>query len=191
MYSLMSMRVRAFSSLNRNSARALASSVLPTPVGPTKRKEPRGLFGSESPARLRRMASATALTAGVLPDHAPARAGPRGRRTSAPRRTASWTRECPSRSRRRGRCPPRTLPREGAAPPPLSLFSWALSSSSFFCASRSRPYLISAALARSPSRSRFSPSILSSSMRGLELAQLLDLLLLALPAQLHRVALEP
>jgi len=36
----MSMRTMAFSSSNRNSASARAVSVLPTPVGPRKRKEP-------------------------------------------------------------------------------------------------------------------------------------------------------
>ena len=36
----------AFSSSNRNSARALASSVLPTPEGPRKMKEPMGRLGS-------------------------------------------------------------------------------------------------------------------------------------------------
>jgi hypothetical protein len=51
MYSLMSMRTMAFSSSNRNSASALASSVLPTPVGPRKRNEPIGRFGSDRPAR--------------------------------------------------------------------------------------------------------------------------------------------
>ena len=59
----MSMRTMARSSSKRNSARALASSVLPTPVGPRKRKEPVGRSGSEMPARERRTASATAATA--------------------------------------------------------------------------------------------------------------------------------
>ncbi|MPN06020.1 hypothetical protein SDC9_153274 [bioreactor metagenome] len=67
MYSLMSMRTMACSSSKRNSARALASSVLPTPVGPRKRNEPVGRFGSEMPARARRTASETALTALVWP----------------------------------------------------------------------------------------------------------------------------
>ena len=53
----------AVSLSKRNSARALASSVLPTPVGPRNRNEPIGRFGSCSPARLRRTASATACTA--------------------------------------------------------------------------------------------------------------------------------
>ena len=46
MYSDMSMRTMKFSSSNKNSARALASSVLPTPVGPMKIKEPMGRLGS-------------------------------------------------------------------------------------------------------------------------------------------------
>ena len=47
----MSRRTRARSSSNKNSARARASSVLPTPVGPRNRNEPRGRFGSDNPAR--------------------------------------------------------------------------------------------------------------------------------------------
>ena len=43
---------------NRNSASAFVSSVLPTPVGPTKKNEPSGFFGSCSPA----LASVTSST---------------------------------------------------------------------------------------------------------------------------------
>src|ERR671939_298055 len=50
MYSDMSMRTIACSESNINSASARASSVLPTPVGPMKRKVPIGRFGSCSPA---------------------------------------------------------------------------------------------------------------------------------------------
>src|SRR5918996_1285 len=50
MYSLMSMRIMACSSSNRNSASARASSVLPTPVGPKNMNEPIGRFGSCSRA---------------------------------------------------------------------------------------------------------------------------------------------
>ena len=46
-----------------NSASAFASSVLPTPVGPAKMKQPVGRRGSLSPLRLRRTALATAWTA--------------------------------------------------------------------------------------------------------------------------------
>ena len=66
-YSLMSMRTRFFSLSNRASAKVLASSVLPTPVGPRNRKEPMGLLGSAMPARLRRMASDTRRTASSWP----------------------------------------------------------------------------------------------------------------------------
>ena len=67
MYSLMSMRTMAFSSSNRKSASALASSVLPTPVGPRNRNDPVGRFGSEMPARERRTASETAWMASFWP----------------------------------------------------------------------------------------------------------------------------
>ena len=49
MNSLMSMRTIAVESSNRNSASALVSSVLPTPVGPRNRNEPSGRFGSCKP----------------------------------------------------------------------------------------------------------------------------------------------
>ena len=52
-----------FSSLKRNSAKAFASSVLPTPVVPMNRNEPIGRFSFCSPARERRTASATASIA--------------------------------------------------------------------------------------------------------------------------------
>ena len=67
-YSDMSMRTMARSSSNRKSASVRASSVLPTPVGPRNRNEPIGRFGSESPARDRRIALATAAHRVVLAD---------------------------------------------------------------------------------------------------------------------------
>ena len=67
MYSDMSMRTIALSSSNRNSASALVSSVLPTPVGPRNRNEPIGRFGSCNPARARRIAFDTATTASSWP----------------------------------------------------------------------------------------------------------------------------
>src|SRR3546814_5537913 len=51
MYSDMSRRAIACSSSKRKRASALVSSVFPTPVGPRKRKEPIGRFGSCRPAR--------------------------------------------------------------------------------------------------------------------------------------------
>ena len=67
MYSLMSIRIRASESANRNSASARPSSVFPTPVGPEKMKEPIGLRGSLSPARLLRIARLTASIASCWP----------------------------------------------------------------------------------------------------------------------------
>ena len=55
------------SSSNRACASALASSVLPTPVGPRNRKLPMGRLGLAMPARLRRMASLTLVTASSCP----------------------------------------------------------------------------------------------------------------------------
>ena len=49
MYSLISTLIREDSVPNIASAKVLLSSVLPTPVGPKKRNEPIGLFGSLSP----------------------------------------------------------------------------------------------------------------------------------------------
>ncbi len=66
-YSDMSMRTMACSSSKRNSASALASSVLPTPVGPRNRNEPVGRLGSLRPARERRTESATVATARFCP----------------------------------------------------------------------------------------------------------------------------
>ena len=63
MYSDMSKRTRLRSLPKRKAARPRATSVLPTPVGPRKRNEPTGRFGFLSPARVRRMALATALIA--------------------------------------------------------------------------------------------------------------------------------
>ncbi len=67
MYSLMSMRIIASSSPNTTSARALASSVLPTPVGPRNRKVAIGRLPWRSPARARRTASLTAVIASCWP----------------------------------------------------------------------------------------------------------------------------
>ena len=50
MYSLMSILTSASSVLNMSEARALANSVLPTPVGPMKKKLAVGRLGSARPA---------------------------------------------------------------------------------------------------------------------------------------------
>ena len=67
MYSDMSIRTIAFSSSNRYSVSARASSVLPTPVGPRNMKLPMGRFGSLSPALARRIASEIKAIASFCP----------------------------------------------------------------------------------------------------------------------------
>ena len=67
MYSLISIRIMLRSSSKRASARVLASSVLPTPVGPRKIKEPIGRSGALIPALARKIASLTTLTASSWP----------------------------------------------------------------------------------------------------------------------------
>ena len=62
-YSDMSTRIMASSRPNNTSARALESSVLPTPVGPRNKKDPMGRLGSCKPTRPLRTAFATAVTA--------------------------------------------------------------------------------------------------------------------------------
>ncbi len=67
LYSDISSRIIASLEPNKSSANCLANSVLPTPVGPTKRKEPIGRLPSSKPARFRRIARATAATASSCP----------------------------------------------------------------------------------------------------------------------------
>jgi hypothetical protein len=67
MYSDMSRRTIADSSSKRNWARARASSVFPTPVGPMNRKDPIGRRGSFKPDLARRTAFETSRTASSCP----------------------------------------------------------------------------------------------------------------------------
>mmetsp|Transcript_7132 Transcript_7132/g.14072 ORF Transcript_7132/g.14072 Transcript_7132/m.14072 type:complete len:242 (-) Transcript_7132:121-846(-) len=67
MYSVMSRRIKASSLLKRYDANALANSVLPTPVGPRNINDAIGPLGSARSARLRWIASATAVTASSWP----------------------------------------------------------------------------------------------------------------------------
>ena len=67
MYSDISTRIKELSVPNMASARALESSVFPTPVGPRNKKEPMGRPGSFRPTRPRRMALDTAVTASSWP----------------------------------------------------------------------------------------------------------------------------
>mmetsp|Transcript_31777 Transcript_31777/g.51626 ORF Transcript_31777/g.51626 Transcript_31777/m.51626 type:complete len:421 (-) Transcript_31777:1056-2318(-) len=82
MYSLMSSRIIASSVSNSCCARALQSSVFPTPVGPRNMKLARGRLGSDRPARLLCMASATAVTASSCPTTRWCRRSPRVRMRS-------------------------------------------------------------------------------------------------------------
>ena len=66
-YSDISTRIKFCSEPNTVSAKALESSVFPTPVGPKNIKEPMGRFGSFSPTLPRLMACATACTASFCP----------------------------------------------------------------------------------------------------------------------------
>ena len=63
MNSDISRRTMASSVSNKKFASALLSSVLPTPVGPRNKNEPMGRLGSDRPARERRIAFATTVTA--------------------------------------------------------------------------------------------------------------------------------
>ena len=67
MYSDMSSWISASASSKRNSASVFASSVFPTPVGPRKMNDPPGRFGSFRPARVRRMARLSDVTASSWP----------------------------------------------------------------------------------------------------------------------------
>ena len=67
MYSDISTLISDFSSPKTSFARVCATRVLPTPVGPTKRKLPIGLSGDLRPALPRRIALETAVTAASWP----------------------------------------------------------------------------------------------------------------------------
>src|SRR5215472_538772 len=166
MYSDMSMRMRAFSSSNRNSARAFAVSVFPTPVGPRKMNEPMGRLGSWSPLRARQMALLTASIAGRCP------------MTRCSSRSSMWTSFWTSPSIRRvtGMWVHLATTSAMSSASTSSLrkrcFFCSSASAAFFCSSsRLRlgmmPKRISAALFRSPWRSAAASSTLARSMRSL------------------------
>ena len=125
MNSDMSILIRCSSEPNMNSASALASSVLPTPVGPRKMNEPIGRFGFLIPARARRTALARMRDRLVLADDPVVQrvlhleqplgflAGDAHDRDAGPHRDDA--RRCPPRSRRSR---PRSWSR--AAPAPAS-----------------------------------------------------------------------
>ena len=108
-------------------ASALHSSVLPTPVGPRNRNEPFGRFGSDRPARERRIASETAAHGFPLADDALGQCTLPCAAAYPSRLRASSRRECRSTSRR-----PRRLPRRSpcCAAASLSCFSARMASAS-------------------------------------------------------------
>ena len=63
----MSKRTICLSESNNDKAKALANCVLPTPVGPKKRKLPSGRLGSLILTRARNTAAVTRLTASSCP----------------------------------------------------------------------------------------------------------------------------
>ena len=149
MYSDISSRIIARSSSNRNSARARAVSVFPTPVGPRKMNEPTGRFGSCKPARARRTAFETASRASVWPI------------TRLPKFDSIWTSFCISPSSIFETGTPVHLATTSATsssstsslrktPSCCSSARRACSTSRSFSISGILPYWISAAFARSP-----------------------------------------
>mmetsp|Transcript_104925 Transcript_104925/g.301992 ORF Transcript_104925/g.301992 Transcript_104925/m.301992 type:complete len:268 (+) Transcript_104925:45-848(+) len=82
MYSDMSRRIIFVSLSNSSAAKALAISVLPTPVGPGKRKEPMGRFRLFNCAALMSTARAMASAASSCPRTRAFNKGPRWRRRS-------------------------------------------------------------------------------------------------------------
>ena len=192
MYSLMSMRIIARSSSNKNSASARASSVLPTPVGPRNRNEPIGpLLVAEPRAR----------AAHRVGD------GRRARRPARPRAGAGSP-PCarsfcisPSSILRHGNAGPlaRRSPAMSSSvtsslqvrcPSPAPRASSARSSSISFSSVRDLAVLNLGGLAEVARALRAcSSSTRSSSSCGLLLANLVDELLLAQPLRAHRVAL--
>mmetsp|Transcript_36630 Transcript_36630/g.85069 ORF Transcript_36630/g.85069 Transcript_36630/m.85069 type:complete len:265 (-) Transcript_36630:257-1051(-) len=173
MNSLMSMRTIWSSLSNRKPARALHSSVLPTPVGPRNRKLPSGRFGSDRPARERRIASLTAWMASSWPTtrscSLPSICSSFSRSpcisldTGMPvaRATTSAISSAPTSVRSR-----RGLPESPALPASLA---WA--SLSVFSSSGRRPYCSSATLLKSPLRLRSSICCLMRSISSLTWAE--------------------
>jgi hypothetical protein len=131
MYSLMSKR---WNSLPSWRASCFASSVLPTPVGPVKRKQPAGRSGLPSPARDRLIARATRRTASGWPKTTRPRSSSSVRSRSFSDKDACFsgmramratTRSISGRSTTSAGCAERSL----AAAPASSITSTALSGS--------------------------------------------------------------
>mmetsp|Transcript_6428 Transcript_6428/g.16336 ORF Transcript_6428/g.16336 Transcript_6428/m.16336 type:complete len:241 (-) Transcript_6428:1443-2165(-) len=177
MYSLMSILTMASSLLKRKLASVLASSVLPTPVGPKNMKEAVGRLGSARPALLRMMASATAVTASSCPTTRKCSSSGKWRSFSF----SDWTSfltgmpvhlemtslmsASVTSSRSSGFAPPKA-PLASSRNLSARAFS---ASSSCFCKLWSVPYLSSAALLRSYSLSAWLASRFTRSMSSFSL----------------------
>ena len=154
MNSLMSSRIKCSSLSNKKPAKALHSSVLPTPVGPKNKNDPVGRFGSDKPERERRIALATAAIASSWPTT---------RSCSLPSICSNFSRS-PCMSLATGMpvarattsaissAPTWVLSNCGRPPAALRLASLACASLSFFSSSGKRPYCNSATLLKSPLR---------------------------------------
>ena len=153
----------ACSSSNNCSDKLLATSVLPTPVGPRKRNEPIGRLSSESPARERRIALAMAEIARSCP------------MTRSPIVDSSFDNFVPSSSINRSTGIPVHRATTAAISSGVtssrsmrSLLGMRANSSraaaNFFSYSGISPYLIRLAVARSASRSAMSSLLRSASM---------------------------
>ena len=146
MYSLISIRTILFSSSNRLSASALASSVLPTPVGPRNRKDPIGLLGSLIPALERMMASVTLVTPSSCPM---TRLWSSSARCSVLLRSLSFSFATGMPVQREMILAISSSVTLSCTSDRSSSFTFSSSSSSCFCSCGSRPYCSSAALFRS------------------------------------------
>jgi hypothetical protein len=90
-YSLMSRRTSRSSEPKTKALNALAISVLPVPVGPTKRKTPSGRVGSVSPAFTSAMRSTRQSTASGCPSTLASKKARTRSRLSVARGSSTWS----------------------------------------------------------------------------------------------------
>src|SRR5215813_8434738 len=169
LYSAISTRIRLSSSSNRASARALVISVLPTPVGPTKRNEAGRLVRRRS-ARICRAALATrSMACGWPKTRPPMRSSSFIMRS----RSDSNNRATGMRARRATTSAISSLPTSCGTSPPSRPISTTSRSRSTSCCSRyfRPPYRISAARAISPRASAASSARRCSSIACLVLCR--------------------
>ena len=149
MYSDISIRIIFRSVSNRDSDSVLASSVLPTPVGPRKIKEPIGLFSSFSPALALRMASETAVTASSCPITLLCRISGSFSNFSRSVSTSLLTGMPVQEEMTSAISSSPTSSFSSLASPPSTLSAFCFSSSSFFSSSGKVPYFNCASFSRS------------------------------------------